>query len=75
MEANVPGFVGELYCRTRHIDDVLNNVLAAGNWRIVILGSGFDARAYHIPGIERCISLNWAPQAPALEAGARTANI
>lgn len=53
MEANVPGLIGDLYCRTRYIDDALYNALRVGIQQIVILGAGFDARAYRISGIEQ----------------------
>jgi methyltransferase (TIGR00027 family) len=47
-----PGFIGSLYCRTRYIDDALCNALGAGIAQVVILGAGFDARAYRISNIE-----------------------
>ncbi len=53
MEANIPGFVGSLYCRTSYIDDVLNHSLASGIKQVVILGAGFDARAYRIHDIKQ----------------------
>ena len=48
-----PGFIGSLYCRTRYIDDALCNALGAGIAQVVILGAGFDARAYRISSMER----------------------
>jgi methyltransferase (TIGR00027 family) len=48
-----PGFIGSLYCRTRYIDDALCDALKAGIAQVVILGAGFDARAYRIINIER----------------------
>jgi methyltransferase (TIGR00027 family) len=48
-----PGVIGNLYCRTRYIDDALCDALAAGIAQVVILGAGFDARAYRITNIER----------------------
>jgi len=39
--------------RTRYIDDVLGEALGRGVEQVVILGAGFDARAYRIPRIER----------------------
>jgi methyltransferase (TIGR00027 family) len=48
-----PGFIGSLYCRTRYIDDALCDALKAGITQVVILGAGFDARAYRISNIER----------------------
>lgn len=39
--------------RTRYIDDVLTDALGSGAEQVVILGAGFDGRAYRIGGIER----------------------
>jgi methyltransferase (TIGR00027 family) len=39
--------------RTRFIDDALLKALQEGMQQVVILGAGFDCRAYRIPGIER----------------------
>jgi methyltransferase (TIGR00027 family) len=52
-ERQLPGIMGNLLCRTRFIDDVLKNALENGFDQIVILGAGFDSRAYRIPGIEQ----------------------
>ena len=41
-----PGVMGFLAARERHIDEVLQNSLAAGLAQLVLLGAGFDARAY-----------------------------
>jgi methyltransferase (TIGR00027 family) len=48
-----PGFIGSLYCRTRYIDDALCDALKTGITQVVILGAGFDARAYRISDIEQ----------------------
>ena len=40
------------FCRTRYIDDALCKALQAGIDQVVILGVGFDARAYRTPGID-----------------------
>jgi methyltransferase (TIGR00027 family) len=53
MEMSAPGLMGSLYCRTRYIDDALRNVLRKGLDQVVILGAGFDARAYRICNIEQ----------------------
>ncbi len=44
---------GTVAVRTRYIDDALLDALRAGLDQVVILGAGFDCRAYRIPGIER----------------------
>lgn len=52
-ERQFPGVIGNLFCRTRFIDDQLTIALKEGIEQVVILGAGFDSRAYRIPGIER----------------------
>jgi methyltransferase (TIGR00027 family) len=47
-----PGSLGNLYCRTRCIDDALRQALAEGLDQVVILGAGFDCRPYRIEGIQ-----------------------
>jgi len=51
-ERRGPGALGNLYCRTRYIDDALVEAMRGGISRVVILGAGFDARPYRIPDIE-----------------------
>lgn len=46
------GSRGTVVVRTRYIDDVLGQALRTGVEQVVILGAGFDSRAYRIPGIE-----------------------
>ncbi len=48
-----PGVMGNLYCRTCYIDDALRDAWGAGIAQVVILGAGFDARAYRIANIEQ----------------------
>ena len=48
-----PGPLGAGICRTRFIDDALRAALQSGVGQVMILGAGFDSRAYRIPGIER----------------------
>ncbi len=51
-ERMAPGATGFIAVRERYIDDFLLAGLAAGLEQVVILGAGFDTRAYRIPGIE-----------------------
>jgi methyltransferase (TIGR00027 family) len=44
---------GTVAVRTRYIDDVLGDALRDGVDQVVILGAGFDCRAYRLPGIDR----------------------
>jgi methyltransferase (TIGR00027 family) len=48
-----PGSRTSLIARTRWIDDYLTASLADGASQVVILGAGFDSRAYRIPGAEK----------------------
>lgn len=63
-ELRGPGAMGNLYCRTRAIDDALLAALAEGIEQVVILGAGFDTRAYRIPGIERTCAFELDLPAP-----------
>jgi methyltransferase (TIGR00027 family) len=48
-----PGAIEFLTARERHIDDFLKACLHEGLDQVVILGAGFDTRAYRIAGIEK----------------------
>jgi len=48
-----PGARASAIARTRFIDEALLKSLQCGIEQVVILGAGFDCRAYRIPGIER----------------------
>jgi len=53
-EKSTPGVMGWLFCRFRYIDDVLkDSIEKKGLESVVNLGTGYDCRAYYIPGIER----------------------
>lgn len=52
-ERRMPGTLGAILCRTRYIDDVLKRSLQDGIEQLVILGAGFDSRAYRLPGINK----------------------
>jgi methyltransferase (TIGR00027 family) len=47
------GTPGMLFCRTRFIDDALEEWLRNDKQQVICLGAGYDTRAYRIPGIER----------------------
>jgi methyltransferase (TIGR00027 family) len=47
-----PGARVAVVVRTRFIDDVMETALAEGIDQVVILGAGFDTRAYRIEGVE-----------------------
>jgi methyltransferase (TIGR00027 family) len=48
-----PGARTSGVARTRFIDDVLVQALHDGVQQVVILGAGFDCRAYRLPGMDR----------------------
>lgn len=50
---SVPGTIEFILSRERYIDDFLMSRMAKGLSQLVLLGAGFDTRAYRIPGIER----------------------
>jgi methyltransferase (TIGR00027 family) len=52
-ERRMPGSLGAVLCRTRYIDYVLTRSLAEGLDQLVILGAGFDSRAYRIAGLDQ----------------------
>jgi methyltransferase (TIGR00027 family) len=52
-ERRMPGSLGGILCRTRYIDDVLRRSLEKGIDQLVILGAGFDSRAYRIAGMDQ----------------------
>ena len=52
-ERRMPGSLGGILCRTRYIDDVLKRSLEEGIDQLVILGAGFDSRAYRIAGMDQ----------------------
>jgi methyltransferase (TIGR00027 family) len=47
-----PGAAGELLARTRYIDDYLKARIDDGIAQLVILGAGFDTRAYRFDGLK-----------------------
>jgi methyltransferase (TIGR00027 family) len=52
-ERRMPGTLGAILCRTSYVDDVLKRSLEEGIEQLVILGAGFDSRAYRIAGMEK----------------------
>ncbi len=52
-DAVLDGLYGAQVCRTRFIDDAVQASLSQGIGQIVILGAGFDTRAYRLRGVER----------------------
>ncbi len=52
MERHVPGLMNSLIARVRYFDDYLKKCISANFEQIVILGAGYDTRAYRIKGIK-----------------------
>ncbi len=50
---STPGTIEFITARERYIDDFLKACLHEGFNQIVILGAGFDTRAYHIPEMKK----------------------
>lgn len=46
------GIYGVQICRTRYIDDALHSALSKGINQVVILGAGYDTRAYRLPELK-----------------------
>jgi methyltransferase (TIGR00027 family) len=54
IDCRWPGARPTGVARTRYIDDWLDTTVRAGVRQVVILGAGFDTRAYRFAGIENC---------------------
>jgi methyltransferase (TIGR00027 family) len=50
-----PGARTSAIARTKFIDDAVEAALRSGVVQVVILGAGFDARAYRIPSMDRAV--------------------
>ncbi|MDD2755226.1 MAG: class I SAM-dependent methyltransferase [Methanothrix sp.] len=48
-----PGFVNSIIARVRYFDDFTQRSLERGIEQLVILGAGYDTRAYRIEGLKR----------------------
>ena len=71
IDGHWSGSRGTVVARTRYIDDALTAALQEGVEQVVILGAGFDSRAYRIPGIGR--TRVFEVDLPATQAGKKTA--
>lgn len=56
-ERKGPGVMGFLTVRDRHIDEYLKACLAHGVQQVVILGAGYDARAYRFEEFKRGVKV------------------
>ena len=53
VEIGWPGTRSSGVVRTRAIDDLVNQAIRGGARQLVLLGAGFDSRAYRLPDLER----------------------
>jgi methyltransferase (TIGR00027 family) len=49
IERSNPGLLGGMVLRTRYLDDVTRRAAREGATSVVVLGAGFDTRAYRMP--------------------------
>src|ERR1700677_2679858 len=49
VDRRAPGVRGSILCRTRWIDDAVQDAFRRGVRTFVILGAGFDTPAYRLP--------------------------
>ncbi len=56
-ELRGPGVMGFLIARERHIDEYLKASLAQGTQQLVILGAGYDARAYRFEELKQGVQV------------------
>jgi len=56
-ERRGPGVLGFFSARDRYIDDVLQDFLNNGLQQLVILGSGYDSRAYRFEGLKNHVKI------------------
>jgi methyltransferase (TIGR00027 family) len=54
-EKQMPGVIGNLLYRTKFIDEILKENINENIEQVLILGAGFDTRAYRIEGIQDII--------------------
>jgi methyltransferase (TIGR00027 family) len=53
MESGVPGLTNSTIARVRFFDDLVRHAVANGLDQLVILGAGYDTRAYRIEGMNK----------------------
>ncbi|MGC1463344.1 MAG: SAM-dependent methyltransferase [Terracidiphilus sp.] len=70
VDRQAPGVRGSILCRTRWIDDAVQDVFHRGIRTFVILGAGFDTRAYRLPELKQSQVLEL--DLPGVQAAKRT---
>ena len=56
-ESIMPGVNGAIVARIRYIDECLEGLLDEGLQQLVVIGAGYDTRAYRIPGVRETINV------------------
>ena len=56
-ESIMPGVNGAIVARIRYIDECLLGLLGEGLQQLVIIGAGYDTRAYRIPGVGEALKV------------------
>ena len=54
-EAIMPGVNGALVARVKYIDECLADAVNSGFQQLVIIGAGYDTRAFRVPGVKENI--------------------
>lgn len=57
MENQLPGLSSSIIARVRYFDDIVNESIGNGLQQLVILGAGYDTRAYRIRGLEEKVKV------------------
>jgi len=55
VERVAPGLAGDIIGRVRYIDDRVQQAIREGCRQVVILGAGYDSRAYRLPDKDRSV--------------------
>ena len=56
-ESIMPGVNGAIVARIRYIDECLEGLLDEGLQQLVVIGAGYDTRAYRIPGVREALKV------------------
>jgi len=57
MENQLPGLSSSIIARVRYFDDILKEAIEDGLEQLVILGAGYDTRAYRIEGLDEKVKV------------------
>jgi len=57
MENQLPGLSSSIIARVRYFDDIVTESIGEGLEQLVILGAGYDTRAYRIEGLDENVKV------------------